>query len=288
MRALSVHIGLKKVDPGYGTWNGVDARFCENDAVAMYSLAVQSGFEALEPILTEKATKKNVCKAIEKAYLELNEGDVFWLSFAGHGFRRPNQNTSIKDDFKECWIVYDDAIIDSELHGWLAEFREGVRVIVVSESCNSGGMIEPPPFALVRRKVGRAIDKLFGRSALEVPAEVVEIIVDENYERFRELDRRYRAKNSEGVKAMVILFAACRADQLAYIDEAAKHGLFTTSLLREVDGAESYRKLGESVRKSVLKLESRQSPDYRSIGVQIPGFEESLPFEINRKRVKGY
>jgi hypothetical protein len=89
-RGLSVHIGIINVDPVH--YQGWDGRLyaCEDDAQCMQELARECGFETTL-LLTGDATRENVIGAIECASRELETGDIFLLTYSGHGGQIPRQ-----------------------------------------------------------------------------------------------------------------------------------------------------------------------------------------------------
>src|SRR5687767_3051000 len=81
---ISLHIGVNEVDPDhYGSKHQLDG--CENDALAMANIASARGFTKITRLLSREATSSAVTTAIDAAALALGKGDIFWLSFSGHG-----------------------------------------------------------------------------------------------------------------------------------------------------------------------------------------------------------
>src|SRR5262245_20443135 len=83
-RALSLHIGLNSVNPRhYAGWSG-DLVACESDAHDMAALAAA---QKIKPtiLLTRQATRGSVLKAIRGAAKTLRAGDLFLLTYSGHG-----------------------------------------------------------------------------------------------------------------------------------------------------------------------------------------------------------
>src|SRR5262245_51116705 len=136
-RGLSLHIGLNSVNPNqYGGWSG-DLVACEFDANDMAALAKA---QKIKPtvLLTRKATRANVLKAIRGAAKTLRAGDLFFLTYSGHGGQIPDVSGEEEDKKDETWCFYDGEFIDDELYNELGGFGEGVRILVLSDSCHSG------------------------------------------------------------------------------------------------------------------------------------------------------
>src|SRR5688572_18387197 len=83
-KALSLHIGLNSVDPKhYAGWSG-DLLACENDARDMAVIAAAKGMTSTV-LLTPQATRKRVLTSFRAAARRLKAGDLFFLSYSGHG-----------------------------------------------------------------------------------------------------------------------------------------------------------------------------------------------------------
>src|SRR6185436_17435333 len=81
---MSLHIGLNSVSGGaYGGWTGPLAA-CEADAKDMTAIAKQQGMRPTT-LLTKKATRAAVLAEMRKAAQLLAEGDLYFLSYSGHG-----------------------------------------------------------------------------------------------------------------------------------------------------------------------------------------------------------
>ena len=136
-KAMSLHIGLNSVGASaYGGWDGPLAA-CEFDANDMAALA-RSKRMASTVLLTKKATRKAVLDALRAAAKALKAGDLFFLSYSGHGGQVPDVTGEEPDKKDETWCLYDGQLIDDELYFELARFAEGVRILVFSDSCHSG------------------------------------------------------------------------------------------------------------------------------------------------------
>ena len=147
-RAMSLHIGLNSVNPkDYEGWSGPLAA-CEFDANDMEALAKSQGIAA-KKLLTKAGTRKAVLGGIRGAAKALKKGDLFLLTYSGHGGQVPDVSGDEDDKQDETWCLFDGQLIDDELYFELSKFAAGVRVLVVSDSCHSGTVTrarpEPPP-----------------------------------------------------------------------------------------------------------------------------------------------
>ncbi|MBI2305847.1 MAG: caspase family protein [Rhodocyclales bacterium] len=149
---LSLHIGLNAVDPKhYGGWHG-DLVACEFDANDMAAIARASGIKATT-LLTKAATRARILAALRNAAKRLKAGDLFFLSYSGHGGQIPDVSGDEADKQDETWCLFDGQLIDDELYLELSKFAKGVRILVLSDSCHSGTVARaaPPPSATAGR-----------------------------------------------------------------------------------------------------------------------------------------
>jgi hypothetical protein len=145
-KGIGLHLGLNLVSAaGYAGWTGPLAA-CEFDARDMAAIAKA---QSLKPtvLLTKKATRAATLAAIRAAAKALGAGDLFFLSYSGHGGQVPDVTGEEDDKRDETWCLYDAQLIDDELYAELARFAAGVRIVVLSDSCHSGTMVRagPPP-----------------------------------------------------------------------------------------------------------------------------------------------
>ena len=136
-RALSVHIGLNAVDPKhYEGWSG-ELFACENDAKDMAAIATSKGMVPTV-LLTRAATRNRVLSAMRAAARQLRAGDLFFLTYSGHGGQVKDVDHDEPDHRDETWCLYDAELIDDELYLELSRFAKGVRILLLSDSCHSG------------------------------------------------------------------------------------------------------------------------------------------------------
>jgi metacaspase-1 len=135
--ALSLHIGLNAVNPDhYNHWSG-ELAACEADADDMRAIATSKG---MKPTLlrTAQATRAAVLAALRKAAKALKSGDLFLLTYSGHGGQVADVTGEEPDRQDETWCLFDGQLIDDELYLELSKFAAGVRILVLSDSCHSG------------------------------------------------------------------------------------------------------------------------------------------------------
>lgn len=247
----SLHIGVNRFVSGYPKVPG-ELRAATNDAKAMHRLAVQEGLDATL-LLDEDATRAAVAEVILDASRALSSGDLFVLTFAGHGGTLPDvlggdptklpeggSNRWVDengDGHDEAWCLSDGVLLDDRINELMAAFAPGVRVYVVSDSCFSGTIL---------RQLGAS--RAVMTDAAAPPPEV---------------------------NASVILLAAC--DERRTTPEDADHGLFTAALLT-VWNKGAFGGSHAEFFKAIHRLREKTTED--RIGPADVAFEAGRPFTI--------
>jgi hypothetical protein len=133
MAGYSLHIGLNKVQRRHIP----HLRGCVNDAIAMYELARGLGYQAAT-LTDEAATYVKVFNHIADKAQRLVAGDIFWITYSGHGSQAIDLDGDEADGLDETWVLYDHQLRDDHLHYLWTKFKFGVRLVVFSDSCHSG------------------------------------------------------------------------------------------------------------------------------------------------------
>lgn len=267
-RGISVHIGVNVVDHDHYV-DMIDLDFCEADAEAMAQLASGQKFETTL-LLGSEATRANVTSAILDAADTLEAGDIFLISYAGHGCFIPDKN---KDERKvkghrldrrdETWCLYDAQHVDDERAVLWSKFRKGVRICVLSDSCHSG-------------TTARSGDKDQKSANFKTRAATREAALA-TYEKHKEF---YDALQQEPPprKADLLLISGCQDHEESGEDPDLGHGNFTYALTAIYeDGAfeGSYEDLYQAVK--------MEMPDYQNPNLfpsTPPPFAKERPFSI--------
>ena len=136
-KGISLHIGLNSVDPQrYEGWSG-PLNACEADANDMADLAQARSLPSPN-CSPRQATREAVLNGIGDAAKNLKSGDIFFLTYSGHGGQAPDLNGEEPDGMDETWCLYDGQLIDDELYSSWGAFASGVRIFLLSDSCHSG------------------------------------------------------------------------------------------------------------------------------------------------------
>lgn len=276
-KGLAVTIGLNAVDPGhYGGWSG-ELNACEADAEDMAAIAKSRGL-GVTTLLTKSATRAQVKDRISAAAKELKTGDMFVLSYSGHGGQVPDRNADEEDQEDETWCLYDGQLLDDELYALFGSFAAGVRVLVFSDSCHSGTVTKLAYY----RGVGGAPTAATARTT-EVryrfmPPGVALRTYRDNKAFYDDLGRKAKRERPGAVKASVLLISGCQDNQLSA--DGDFNGLFTAQLLRVwSDGAfkGNYRRFHEMI---VRRMPPDQTPNYFRVGRTNARFEAQQPFRV--------
>jgi len=273
-KGLALTIGLNSVDPKhYGGWSG-ELNACEADAEDMAHIANSNKFK-VQTLLTKKATRAKVIGEISKAVRTLKPGDIFMLSYSGHGGQVPDLNNDEPDAQDETWCLFDGELIDDELYAQLGKFAQGVRVLVFSDSCHSGTVVKLAYYQ------GTTAARSSGTSPQGVryrfmPPDVALRTYRGNKVFYDRILRGIKRGAEETVKASVLLISGCQDNQLS--SDGDFNGLFTAQLLRVwKNGAfkGNYKKFHQAI---VRRMPPDQTPNYFRIGRTDPKFEAQRPF----------
>lgn len=269
MKSRSLHIGLNKIDPKvYGT-DGILAG-CINDARAMQGIASNLGYQT-KILLDEEATAGNVIRSIASAANELQSGDIFMLTYAGHGSQVKDITSDEPDGYDETWCLFDRLLLDDELYLLWSNFRTGVRIAVVSDSCHSG--------TVVREFMERLFIDKKGTPPYRFIERVVAQRVFDNFRNFYEPMKQTRSiEFREAISASIILLSGCQDNQLSSDGDGA-NGFFTTNLLKVWNGGSFTGNYEKFVKAIVSSMNTPlQTPNYLPVGAVNLEFAAQTPF----------
>lgn len=269
---FALHIGLNSVNPDhYAGWEG-KLNACEADAEDMASIAKSMGYKRIDKQLTHKATRKSVVSALGTAAKTAKAGDIFFLSYSGHGGQLPDLNHEEDDGMDETWCLYDGELLDDELYAALSKFKKGVRIIVLSDSCHSG--------TVVKETYRRAASPSPDEAARSMPNEMALKTYRTNRAFYDKLLKTPKQKDSikNSIKASVRLLSGCQDNQESL--DGAFNGLFTAMLLR-VWNEGKFKGNYFQFHKAILRnMPAKQSPNHFTMGASNPGFDKEKPFSV--------
>ena len=170
---LSLHIGLNNVDVAAYAFNVPPLAGCINDANDMRDLAQGRGFRVRQ-LLDGAATSTAVIDAIQAAARQLTAGDIFLITYSGHGSQVPDP---AEDDLRsETWVLWDRQLIDDELYALWGLFEQDVRVVVISDSCHSGTVTRA--LEILTAQLSQATEHAFDQQLVDMrPADATRLTV---------------------------------------------------------------------------------------------------------------
>jgi len=294
-RGVSLHIGLNAVNPKhYGGWSG-DLVACEFDAKDMAALAT---LQKLKPatLLTKKATRASALNGIRAAAKLLGAGDLFFLTYSGHGGQMPDVTGEEDDKKDETWCLYDGELIDDELYNELGLFRAGVRIIVLSDSCHSGTVVRarvpetvagigrskmmPPSVAMRTYTMHQAFYDKLQRQIASDARSVRDVDPDAALAQLHAGATQRLTRLAAKTKAAVILISGCQDNQTSL--DGDHNGAFTEQLLRVWDNGRFRPKDGTYINlHAAIKagMPSTQTPNLFTLG-PAGRFSRQRPFTV--------
>jgi hypothetical protein len=279
-KGISLHIGLNSVDPKhYGGWDG-PLKACEADAEDMAKLAKDGGFSSTL-LLTRKATRDAVIAGIKAAAKKLKTGDLFFLTYSGHGGQVPDKNGDEPDLEDETWCLFDGELIDDELWELWAGFDKDVRVLVLSDSCHSGTVVRAAYDELTRAGITKApVSRANGHDTpvfRAMPDDVALRTYRDNQKFYDKLAAQLPDKPSP-VNANIRLISGCQDNQLS--QDGAFNGLFTGTLLRVWNNGKFQGVYNDFHQEILKRMPPTQSPNQMLIGRHNATYDAQRPFLI--------
>lgn len=268
---ISLHIGLNFVDPDhYEGWDG-ELAACEFDAKDMLALAKKQKITTNTLLLTEEATAAHVTLAIQSAAKKLKKGDLFFLTYSGHGGQvhdtNGDEDQTDKERMDETWVLYDRQLVDDELYDLWRLFKPGVRIVVLSDSCHSGTVVRVIPDFISGGPRVRAMPHSVGKRVEKQHAQL-----------YRGIQQAHPAAEKATVKASILQISGCMDNQLSR--DGDRNGLFTGTMLKVWNKgkfAGNYRKFRDTI---VSKMPDHQTPNYYFVGAANKTFEAEKPFSL--------
>lgn len=295
-RGLSIHIGLNGVNPqAYdGQWQGTLTGAVQ-DAQDMFAIAQAQGYQA-RLLLNAQATRQAMLTALSEASQQLIAGDMLLLTYAGHGGVLPDVSGDESDGIDETWCLYDGHLIDDELGLAWTRFAQGVRILVVSDSCHSGtmtrgvlGMPRSMPRSVAvatwQRQRGfyttvfNALYGLVWKKPSVKPAIPPSTHPSGNPNPPLSVPTPNNAAvDSSNPVASVRLLAACAEDQAAF--DGKTNGFFTQTLKAVWQNGQFHGDYAAFYDQLYQKMRLYQLPQYTRLGADDAAFDAQKPFQI--------
>ena len=275
-KGISIHIGLEYIDPKHYGSDGA-LRTCGKDCLDMKEIAEAQIFESTTVLLNEEATRDAVTNAISNASIELFSGDMLFISYSGHGAFIPDENGDEEDGKDESWCLFDGYLLDDELYALWTSFDEGVRIMVVSDSCHSGTVTKVDPNQDPSTII---ISKNF-------PEEEAKKVYLAHKDFYQEIKAKALELKEKEIKASVKLIAGCQDIESSYVLPNDENSLLTMEINRVWNAGQfvgTTSEFFEEVRTGVkaIATDNRiyQEPNLYDVGMTNESFDEQKPFGV--------
>lgn len=137
-KGYSLHVGLNRVSSKHYGGEEYRLNVCLNDMEAMYDLAVKQDFAESVRLRDSDATIGAFKSEVKRFSNIVKAGDIFLITFAGHGAQSEDFDGDEGDGFDENWCFYDGFLVDDRLNKLYCRFAKGVRILIVADNCFSG------------------------------------------------------------------------------------------------------------------------------------------------------
>lgn len=244
MRRLNaILVGLDRVNPSsYGGWNG-DCPGCEVDVDNLYKILAKLGY-SIKTLKTAEATRSRILQELDSAASTLNTGDNLVFFFSGHGGQQPDLNGDELDGKDETLVSYDGEIIDDQIDSIWLKFRNGVRIVMISDSCNSGS----------------------------------------NYKNMRDVPhstplKLINSKVAQGMQAQMIHLGGCEDNRSSFSTQTG--GFFTLALCSVWNQGSfkgNYKDFLGAISQKLQSTQAEQRPQYNEYGPVTDSFRQQIPF----------
>lgn len=291
---ISLHIGVNTVNQNH--YLGLsDLKAAVNDAKDYQQIAKQIfGYAESTLLVDRSATTHNVKSNLSAAAEKLHPGDIFFISYSGHGGLVEDPNYRLKGDepYDQTWCLYDRQLLDDELFEAFKKFRKGVRILVISDSCHSGSVTRNipgnsnDPVARLAREENAFAQKMeqflreSGLRSKELPASSAQRINARHADLYGTLQEKYKRNfKTENIGASVRLFAACQDNQITYDGE--QNGRFT-GVIKQIIYSGEWQRLpnAQALINRLRQAYAFPTPNYFSYGAENLAFDHNFPLKI--------
>jgi metacaspase-1 len=272
-------IGLNAVDPNhYDGWDGA-LNVCEADANKVETFLKKQKFGNITKLLTKEATRANVISALDKLASTANTGDLVIVYYSGHGGNEipdlnKDENDPWSDRFDETWCLYDAQLIDDEMYYQWRQFKKGVRIILMSDSCFSGDIAK----LMVSAKGGpsKAMPKKEGEKTYEKNKKFYNKLVKQLAS--KEL-KNFKTNKKGKITASLLQISSSQEFQTsnAETEQFPKNSLFTAVLFKVINSKTKKMKSYEQLIATIKKI----MPDFQMPNEQMLG-DLSLKIQLQK------
>jgi hypothetical protein len=187
------------------------------------------------------------------------------ITYSGHGGQVPDANAMPGDDGQdETWVLFDKMLLDDQLNVLWSQFKAGVNIFVLSDSCHSGTILRTRTTPPVREK------------AIPKDKQTEHIAANKDY--YKSSQYLTGDERTIVVNATVLLISGCQDNQTSA--DGDHNGLFTEKLLVVWNNGSFSGSYKQFYQRILDKMPSTQTPNYFKVGVNNPDFEAQRPFTV--------
>jgi hypothetical protein len=256
-KKLALCIGINNYP---GTSN--DLNGCVNDANDWATAFTKHGYTTTK-LIDKKATKKGMMSAMQQLIEPAQSGDSIVIQYSGHGSYVPDEDGDEADGTDECICPHDITsngfITDDELFDLFTSKARGVRLVMFSDSCNSGTVTKFAPIMTPPTMKGR-----------KPPVRKVRFLPPATFLASRELKKlgisKAFRKSSPPGRYGGLLVAGCQDTEFSYdaVFEGRPNGAFTfvaLATLKKLASTATYRTWFKAMQKVLPSQQYPQSPN---------------------------
>jgi hypothetical protein len=257
MKKLALCIGINDY-PGTGS----DLSGCVNDANDWSKLFTEKGY-TVKKLLDKNATRKNILEGIKELIGQTEKGDSIIFQYSGHGTYIPDKDSEESDGTDECLCPYDlntkGPITDDELNDLFTSKKNGVKLVLFSDSCHSGTVTRFAPITTPPATTGK-----------NPPVRKVKFLPPATFLSAKELRklgtiRTFRRSSPPG-RYGSLLMAGCQDVEYSYDAwfQNRANGAFTyvaLQVLKHLKPTATYQDWYKAIRKVLPSQQYPQSPN---------------------------
>jgi hypothetical protein len=134
MKKLALCVGINDYQGSQNDLSGCINDF--NDWIDI--LSKKYGFTKMIKLVNSQATKESIKNSLSSIINEAVPGDVVVFTYSGHGSYVTDGSGDESDGKDETLYTYNGNLLDDELRNILNKAKDGVKIIVILDSCHSG------------------------------------------------------------------------------------------------------------------------------------------------------
>jgi hypothetical protein len=239
-----------------------DLAGCVNDARDWARVLTERGF-AVQTLINKQATGKAMVEAMADLVSGAKAGDTVVIQYSGHGSYVPDEDGDEPDGTDECLCPYDirskGPITDDELFELFSAKAQGVKAVMIADSCHSGTVSRFAPITTPAPIKGRRA--LRDKVRFLPPAAFLSRIDTARLG----LRRRVRSSNPPGRYA-ALLMAGCQDTEYSYdaYFQGRPNGAFSFVALRclkSLPAKATYQNWFKAIRKVLPSQQYPQTPN---------------------------